>query len=58
MERGFESADSEYFLKITETYYKEDRNKEPYEVEFDTEVIRYRLYLNESTINQIPEIVN
>lgn len=53
---GVEAYDSEYLLEITETYYKEDRNQNPPVVEYDSTVVRYELYLKESTISKIPEI--
>lgn len=52
------NSESEYLLEITETYYREDRNQESYEVEFDSQVVKYKLYLRMSTIDRIPEFTN
>lgn len=53
---GVEAGETEYFLEITEEYYKEDRNVEPYVVEYSHTEVKYELHLKESSIRRIPEI--
>lgn len=47
-----EAVESEYLLVVTEKYYKEDRNKVPYERRYTSENIRYELYVTEETFNR------
>lgn len=50
---GMEEADEDYLLVTSTKYYKEDRNKEPPVVIGDSIVTEYKLYLRESTFENM-----